>query len=131
LFLLSLLSNKYVLGIIMALGIIGGLYYNGYTDARHRYEEAQQQAEANANLAKVLIAQRDEVHVQTLTQTKVQIQHHYDQIQTQLTTIIERPVYGSECFDADGLRLANDALTNGTTSTPVPPAEVPATHPLK
>lgn len=48
-------------------------------------------------------------------------------ITKEVVRVVERPVYRHDCFDDDGLRLANSALLNRAFTAPAATGAVPAT----
>jgi hypothetical protein len=115
----------YLIGAMVGLLLLGGVYLKGRFDGRavcdaritaltaesmERERNAQQQAlEASAQLE----AARGKTAIK------------YKTIVKEVEKIVERPVYSTVCFDADGLRLANAALAGSATAAGQPPDRVP------
>ena len=55
----------------------------------------------------------------------------YRTIKEQVATYIDRPIYRTDCFDADGLRDANAALLGKSPDLPRANVPVPATNPTR
>ena len=122
------MRSTFITGVLaLGLGLLAGLWWGGQSKARlqinYELQITQMQAEQDrlrvaavlaqaaalqantdkANLAAVLAAQAGEkIHVQYRTITQV------------VEKIIERPVYRSQCLDADGLRQLNDFIRGAT-----------------
>lgn len=110
------------LAILAVLAGIGrSIYSAGFDAAKLECEEAareQREAEATqANAASTkLEAGNEEAKIVYRTITKT------------VDTYIDRPVYRSVCFDADGLRDANAALSGARTPAGKPDAPLPASR---
>lgn len=124
--------NKYVIAGLGLLAIVCGLFFYGVYSGRSEIKAKDEQIEADQRLAQVIAQQRDDAEaakeVKVLTKTRTVTETVHDQI----TKIVDRPVYVSQCLDDDGLRLANAALTNTLPSGSTTPAvinPVPAINP--
>lgn len=113
------------------LASVGGIYWSvsssafdrGYTKAKAECEEAariQREAEiGKANLAATEKEKGDakaKVVYRTITRT--------------VDKIVDRPVYVRQCFDADGVSIANAALAGTPPATPEPDSRVPQPLPI-
>jgi len=128
---LALLTNKYVLGAIAILAILGGVFYYGYSIEEKKFSAYRQELEAKTNLVDTLISQRDEAIATKTVEEKVVVQTKIQKVQNDVEKIVEKPIYRNVCLDDDGLRAANSALTAGATATGSTPAEVPVPNPAK
>lgn len=111
----NLILNKYVLSIVVLVGVLGGIFYYGYHSASVRDAQAQQQLEADERLQTVLIQQRDEQHAEVKIQEVTKIKTVIQKVNNDVEKIVERPIYHNVCLDNDGLLRANEALTSGDT----------------
>ena len=93
--------------ILSLMGMIGTGVYKvkqwGYNEAKAECLEAaaKQRKTEETQIGKAATALE-----QDHTKTKI----IYRTIEKQVTTYIDRPIYRTDCFDADGLRDANAAL---------------------
>ncbi len=51
---------------------------------------------------------------------QVQIRTEFVPIEREVERVVEKPVYLAQCFDADGLRVLNAAITGTTPGQPAP-----------
>lgn len=107
----------YLLAGIAILAILSGIAYkireSGKNEVRLEWAEANRlQREAEAKQAAAAATKKEQgdakakVVYRTITQT--------------VDKLVDRPVYRAECFDVDGLRVANDAL-RGPSAPPAKP----------
>lgn len=98
--------------ICLSLGAWGGI------KVTKDYYQAQETKVLEANQAK-FEAQVVKNNTQStiVDQKKDSINANTQAINSLLAQVISRPVYQSSCFDADGLRLSNSALTGQTATT--------------
>lgn len=106
--------------VALALGIAGG-----WNVQKWRYEskeakriEAQVQAEKRRDKASYDASAKFE-------KDRQDVQTRFRTITVEVEKIVDRPIYGQQCFDNDGLRIINDAI-KATASEPS--ATVPATQ---
>jgi len=116
-----------ILGGIVAV-IFGVGFYRGYV---YEHEKAlvlqAQQEKAAAEAYRKQVEMFDEIS-KALEEEKQNIKVKYVTIEKEVERIVDRPIYLRACFDDDGLRLANSALTKGPYSSE-PASTVPRINP--
>ena len=128
---MPLLFNPYVLlGLLVgALALAGGGYFKGISDekARCTVRMDQQQNEsiklrqAEAQVAASMAAQLETANAKASALARAR--------RTVVERVVDRPVYKSICLDADGLSIANSALTGQAPDPTEPASAVPKPHP--
>ena len=127
----TILLNKYVLGGLVILGIVGGIYYYGWSSANDRFKAYQLQEEADTKLKTLLVQQRDQAIAAINQKQQVVIQTRTQKVIEHVNTYIDRPVYHNVCIDADGLRDINTALSPPPAPTSGTDAKVSEPNPAK
>lgn len=128
---MSFLLNPWtILGVLLAsLGLAVGGFLEGRkfeegiaARANLVAEQAFQQAyEAQAGRYNVAAAKLEEAKAKRRVVERT--------ITKEVDRVVEKPVYRNVCLDADGLRVANDALAGEVSADPAQPhAAVPAAH---
>lgn len=127
---LSILPQRLLaeaVGLLVEVAIVAGVsyhytakYYKAHEEATVAAIQAQQQAAINAAIARANTAEAD-------LATERQKSHVvYQTITHEVDHVIDRPVYRSDCLDADGLRLVNAAFAGQAASAAVPASAVHA-----
>jgi hypothetical protein len=121
--------NPYAIlaAVILVIALFTGTYVKGRVDGLKKCQDriAVLQAEATARA----VAEQDKaVEAATkLEAQRVRTEIKYRTITKIVEKLVERPVYRDVCFDDDGLRLVNAALTGspapaGQPAHPLPPS---------
>jgi hypothetical protein len=128
--LVNLMPQKLVaeaVGLALEIALVAGVtgYYVHKHDAAHEKAtvdriHAEQQAAIDAAVARANTAESD------LATERAKSHVVYQTITHEVDHVIDRPVYRSDCLDADGLRLANAALAGQAAPAAVPASAVPA-----
>lgn len=107
---------------ILAFALLGGAYlWVGHNAvAEYKTEQAIVQMKAD----KTQQAKYDKLS-SDYEQLKTQRQQSAKTIIKEVEKVVDRPIYSNVCFDYDGLRLANEAIS-GRIRISKPDAEVPA-----
>jgi hypothetical protein len=110
------------LGAVVLAGIVYGIYTKGYNagsaDVKAEWQEAnrlqreKEQKQANTASTKLETGNAEAKVV-------------YRTITKEVDKIVDRPVYVNACFDDDGLRYANAALSGALTPAGKPDARLP------
>lgn len=114
------LTAKVLVYGFLILSLMGMIGTGVYKVKQWGYNEAK--AECLAAAAKQRKTEEDKIGKAAIglekdrTKTKI----IYRTIEKQVATYIDRPIYRSDCFDADGLRDANAALRGESTAGPKP-----------
>ena len=127
----SLFLNKYVLGAIALVAILGGVYYAGWHSRDREFTAYRQQEAADAATKTALVDRINEVSAQKDKEAQVVIKTRTQTIVQHEKEYIDRPIYHNVCLDSDGLRDANSALSPPATPTSGTPAKVPGSDPAK
>lgn len=102
--------------IALALGFTGGWRVHVWKDAADA-RDAQKAAE-------VEFMRREKAQYDAATaheKTRTRIQYVDREVTKEIDRVVEKPVYRELCLDADGLRLANEAIAaTGPASQPAP-----------
>jgi len=130
---LAALPQKWLaeaVGLVLEVALVAAVagYYVHKHDKAHEaatvaYIHAQEQAAIDAALARANSAESD------LATERAKNHVVYQTITREVDRLVDRPVYRADCFDADGLRLANAALAGQAASTAAAPSAVPAPVP--
>ena len=122
----------YIIGGIVFLGAMAGLYYKVHHDG---YEQGVGEIKTEWNAAnekaRAEEAAKSAAAAKALEEANAKRTIVYKTITQTVDRYIDRPIYANACFDADGLRDANRALS-GTLTDPakpdgtMPPAKPPA-----
>jgi hypothetical protein len=118
------LGGIYMYLIIGAVCLSTG-FYGGYKITHNAWEAAQVKILAENQKIYDAEVQKAQNAENALEDQKEKNDNLTNSIQTQVAKIVTRTVYANVCLDADGLRLANSALTNQSTSTNSPNLAVP------
>lgn len=114
----KIFPQVYVVYALLSVLVLGGLYLKGRLDGRAACDDriAVIQAESvereRAAQNRAIEASRELEHARSKTEIK------YRTITKEVEKLVDRPVYSNVCFDADGLRLANEALRPTVTGEP-------------
>ncbi len=125
-----MMPNLYVYGaaVVLTLLLFGGVYWKGHSDASDSCD-ARVTALLAESSARERIAQQHAIDASTqLEVARAKVQVRYKTITKDVERIVERPVYRSVCFDADGVRLANTALTGTPAASRLPADALPHPH---
>ena len=108
---LSLVNWKYVGIGLLLVAVLGGDWYLGYSyrDTQVVVAKAKEQIQEAKQVTK--IEQADTTHVEAAQQQQVVVKTVIQKVNVDVEKIIDRPVYTNVCFDDDGLRDANAALS--------------------
>lgn len=123
-----MISMPAIGGILVVACSVGGFFIGmDYKDKQY----AEKTLTAQREQARIIAAQAARLNSLSaeLEQAKTEAQMLFDSIETRADKVVDRPVYLSACFDDDGLRIANDALTRNATRTRKPDPAVPAATP--
>lgn len=106
-----------VLGLVLAAG---GGFWEGQkvASARFQLEISQMQLAGQVQVEKTRQAMLEQAQAAgaALEQKKEQTRVVYRDIVKQVDQVVDRPVYRGECFDPDGLQLANAAAGRATSA---------------
>lgn len=95
-----------VVALVVGLLLYGqGRYNSGYQKAKAECV-AEQQKQAIKKYESMYLASVGYQQLKAEQEQKEKVKY------VEIQKIIERPVYHSECFDADGVRIVNDARIN-------------------
>jgi hypothetical protein len=125
---LSFLTNRWTIGIVLGMVFLGGVYYAGYHHRDVQFQAYLQQEKEVVKAADTTIHAADAVHEKIVVQEKVVVKTVIQQVNHDIEKYIDRPIYHNICLDDDGLRDANRAL-QATAPTGVPDAAVPKPNP--
>lgn len=107
----------YGLAVLLTLGLLGGVYAKGRSDANANCDERVTALLAES-LERERHAQQRAINATTqLEAARGRTEVKYRTITKEVERVVERPVYSTVCFDVDGVRLANAALA-GSSSAP-------------
>jgi hypothetical protein len=117
-------------GLVLEVALVAAVtgYYVHKHDKAHEAAtvaaiHAQEQAAIDAALARANSAESD------LAKERAKSHVVYQTITHEVERLVDRPRYRSDCFDADGLRLANAALAGQAAAVSVAASAVPAAVP--
>lgn len=114
------------------LAVLSGIAYAIYNSI-YSAGKASMKAEWDAAIAKQ--AKAETVQIDTATKSlevkNVEAKIVYKTITRSVDKYIDRPIYRAECFDADGLRDANAALSGKAASPAKPDYSLPRPDPAR
>lgn len=108
-------SAPLAMGLVVVLLFVG-TYFKGRFDGRSACDK-RVTALLEQAAAQERTAQRQALAASTALETaNVKTEIKYRTIVKTVNQVVEKPVYRDRCLDADGLRLANDALAGSSAS---------------
>lgn len=121
-----------IVGFLVALGAVGaGGYFRGVHVANLDCTVQRDKDRAKGQELK-------DKEVASAADQSMKVEEHHAQAQITYRTIekvvdriVDRPVYRNVCFDSDGLRAANSALTRASPAPRQPNGLVPAAFPAR
>ena len=119
---MNLLANPWLIigALVGSLVLFGGGFYAAWSWQGSRCEARIAAMQADSRARKDSEAQKASDASTELEKGDAKDKVVYKTITKYVDRVVERPVYKRACFDADGLRLANAALT-GTSPDPGEP----------
>lgn len=107
---------KWLVGLLLASLLLSGIGFSYkwvYDKGMEHQQSLSMVAQVQAN--KEAMVKYDRIVVE-LEDERKKSKIVYRTITKEVEKIVDRPIYSSQCFDSDGVRLYNDAL-KGTNST--------------
>lgn len=121
------IPNPYAIagGVILGVAALGGAYFEGRMDGKHIEQSAQARADQAAQKVRDQLQGQIDASTQQGQATENGRQAGVREIDHEKETIVERPVYLTQCVDADGVRLLQKAAANanGPTGQPGAPGD--------
>lgn len=105
---------------VAALALAGGGFYAGAKVTNNSWKAGMLDAEIKHASALKEANDRNNELARALEASRANIRTVFKTIEKRVEKVVDRPVFLRECFDDDGLRLANEALT-GQASDPGEP----------
>ena len=103
------------IGVVLALI---GAYFYGKHDGRTACERDHAVAQAKADAARDVVIRTAQQEDQRAAEADVQRETIVREITREVPRIIDRPVYRTDCIDADGVRLIRRAVEAANGGTP-------------
>lgn len=117
-------TGPLAIGLVVVL-LFAGTYFKGRFDGRHVCDQRVTELLENA-AAQERYAQRQALEASTaLENAHARTEIKYRTIVQTVNQVVEKPVYRDQCLDADGLRLANAALTRSAPASGQPLVRLP------
>jgi uncharacterized membrane protein YebE (DUF533 family) len=120
-----ILGNKYVVGLLLLLGLVGYGWYSGYENSQERVAKAEAAQQLAERKLEEKIVQADATHVQAEEKQQVIVKTVIQKVTNDVIHEVEKPIYLNKCFDDDGLLSANQALTANRPTPGGAPGKVP------
>lgn len=116
----------YLAIMLVVIGLFIGTYVKGRVDGRDVCQSRIAGLQTTSTTS-ALNEQNKAVEASTtLENHRATTQVKYRTITKTVEKVIDRPVYRAECFDTDGVRLSNAALTGEATAPGEPGSPLPA-----
>lgn len=117
--------------VLAGLALGGAGYFKGRSDANAACETRVVTMVEQARLAREAEATAAFKKAEKLEVDDAKAKVVYKTITQTVDRLVDRPVYRSVCLDADGLRVANEALSGAPLPTPKLDPPMPGLNPLR
>jgi hydroxylamine reductase (hybrid-cluster protein) len=118
-----------VIGVVVFVAAISGAYTYGHKNATNACKAAQLAAVEKEHARYVKKSEQLARSAAALAKLRRERGQKSEQIEREVERIVERPVYRNVCFDADGLRIVNDAIADRPPDPARTVDTVPSTAP--